>query len=280
MTQICVLGPNELNKDSRFRKDDQYIFYLLWQKEMQEISAGVYNLLKSTRQHAMPVGEFVDRVSTSDDEVEGDLSTIFQQMRGSKRYWFLRCSEVMCMVREYSSPTLFLTLSCAEYDSFDIATYLWKVNNVPDSYPIGKLCTEDPVSVSRKLSQKFHDFFQTCTVIIKGQVLGCVSHYFFKKEYQACGAPHYHILLWIDGTPVAGTDSNDEVLQWIQARITCRIPKDNSNPEMHQLVTKYQHHKCNSYCQRKNGILSSRDAGSDSHDRSVQQPHYCLWTNA
>ena len=108
----------------------------------------------------MPVGEFVDRVSTSDEEVEGNLNTIFQQMRGSKQYWFLRRSEVLCMVREYGSPTLFLTLSCAEYDSLDIAIYLRKVNNVPDSYPIGKLCTEDPVSASRKFSQIFHDFFQ------------------------------------------------------------------------------------------------------------------------
>ena len=35
-----------LNVDSRFRKDPQYVFYLLWQKEMRELSAGVYNLLK------------------------------------------------------------------------------------------------------------------------------------------------------------------------------------------------------------------------------------------
>ena len=131
------------------------------------------------------------RVSTSDEEVEGILSTIFQQMRGSKQYWFLRRSEVMCMVREYGSPTLFLTLSCAEYDSLDIATYLRKVNNVPDSYPIRKLCT---VSVSRNFSQKFRDFFQT--VIIKGQVLGCVSHYFFKKEYQACALSHTPVDRW------------------------------------------------------------------------------------
>ena len=32
-----------LNKDSRFRKDAQYVFYLLWQKEMRQLSAGVYN---------------------------------------------------------------------------------------------------------------------------------------------------------------------------------------------------------------------------------------------
>ena len=145
-----------------------------------------------------------------------------------------------------SRVTLFLTLSCAEYDSLDISTYLRKVNDVSDSYPNGKLCTEDPVSVSRKLSQKFHDFFQT--VILKGQVLGPVAHHFFKKEYQARGAPHYHILLWIEGAPVAGKDDDDVVLQWIQERITCRIPEEDSNPELHQLVTKYQYHKCNNYC--------------------------------
>ena len=118
------------------------IFSLLWQKETREISAGVYNLLKSTQQHAMPVGEFVDRVSAHDEEVEGNLNTVFQQMRGSKQFWFL-CR----MVREYGPPTLFLTLCCAEYNSLNIATYMRKINNVPDSYSIGKLCTEDPVSV-------------------------------------------------------------------------------------------------------------------------------------
>eukprot|EP00731_Ephydatia_muelleri_P010648 Em0005g1234a len=37
-----------LNKDPRFRKDPQYIFFLLWQQEMRQISAGIYNVLKST----------------------------------------------------------------------------------------------------------------------------------------------------------------------------------------------------------------------------------------
>ena len=123
------------------------------------------------------------------------------------------------MVREYCPPTLFLTLSCAEYNSLEIATYLRKVNDVSDSYPIGKLCTEDLISVSRIFSQKYHDFFRT--VILNGKALGSVAHYFCKTEYQARGAPHYHILLWIDGAPVAGKDDDDVVLQWIQERITC-----------------------------------------------------------
>lgn len=58
-------------------------------------------------------------------------------------------------------------------------------------------------------SLKFHAFFHT--VIIKGAVLGTVDHFYWKKEYQARGAPHYHILLWIRDAPVIGQDDPDEV---------------------------------------------------------------------
>ena len=106
--------------------------------------------------------------------------------------------------------------------------------------------------VSHKFSQNFHDFFKK--VILKGEVLGTVSHYIHKKEYQARGAPHYHILLRIEGDPVAGVDVDEVVLQWIQERITCHIPEPTINPELHQLVTKYLYHKCNKYCQRRKRV--------------------------
>ena len=43
-TRDIHISPSEivksrlLNKDGRFRKDDQYVFYLLWQKEMRELT--------------------------------------------------------------------------------------------------------------------------------------------------------------------------------------------------------------------------------------------------
>ena len=79
--------------------------------------------------------------------------------------------------------TLFLTFSCAEYESHDIIAYLRTVNNVPDSYN-GKLCTEVPVSVSRQFSNKFHAFYKK--VLLKGNVLGIVSHYFCKLSNYSC----------------------------------------------------------------------------------------------
>ena len=41
------------------------------------------------------------------------------------------------MIREYGSPTLSLTFSCAEYGSADIANYLRKINNVPLAIILG-----------------------------------------------------------------------------------------------------------------------------------------------
>ena len=68
------------------------------------------------------------------------------------------------------------------------------------------------VSVSRKFSLKFHAFFHT--VIMKGAVLGTVDHFYWKKEYQARGAPHYHILLWIRDAPVIILDSEKDYLSY------------------------------------------------------------------
>ena len=84
-----------------------------------------------------------------------------------------------------------------------------------------------------------------------------VAHFFYKKEYQACGAPHYHILLWIEDAPIAGRDEPEDVLWWIQNRITCHIPEEDSNPQLHQLVTKHQSHRCSGYCQRKKRVKST-----------------------
>ena len=122
------------------------------------------------------------------------------------------------MLREWGPPTLFLTLSCADYVSADIEQYLRKVNDVPPSYNIGKLCTEDPVSVSIKFSQTFHAFFKP---IINGGALGEVDHYFIKKGVSSSGSTTL---------PFPIVDPPEKVLAWIEKRITCRIPDKHKEP--------------------------------------------------
>ena len=65
-----------LNQDSPFWKNPQYVFYLLWQKELRELSAGVYNMLKSTRCQPVSAAVLLNQVNTSDEQLEGNLCTI------------------------------------------------------------------------------------------------------------------------------------------------------------------------------------------------------------
>ena len=98
-----------LNKNARFRKDPQYVFFLLWQKEMREISSGVYNLLKSTRRQRMSVSALLHSVDAHDKHLEANLSTMLQSVRGMKQFWYTKQSELRCMIHMWGSPTLFLT---------------------------------------------------------------------------------------------------------------------------------------------------------------------------
>ena len=86
------------------KEDPQYVFYLLWQKETRELSAGVYNLLKCTRSQHMSVSTLLNRVQVCNEHLEANLCTM--SVRGTKQYWFIRQSEVRCMIHEWGSPTL------------------------------------------------------------------------------------------------------------------------------------------------------------------------------
>ena len=52
-----------MNMDSRFRKNPESVFYYLWQKELRELSSGIYNVLKSSSRKSHTVKQFVDGIS-------------------------------------------------------------------------------------------------------------------------------------------------------------------------------------------------------------------------
>ena len=62
--------------------------------------------------------------------------------------------------------------------------------------------------------------------------------------------PHVHLILWIKDAPVLGEHSTEEVRKYIDSIITCSIPDKVASPTLHRLVTKFQTHKCNKYCQK------------------------------
>jgi predicted DNA-binding ribbon-helix-helix protein len=78
----------------------------LWQKEMRELNAGIFNLMKSARGGPMSVSSLIAKLDPADEHLESNLCSMLQAIRGTKQYWFQRQSEVKCMVREWGSPTI------------------------------------------------------------------------------------------------------------------------------------------------------------------------------
>ena len=57
---------------------------------------------------------------------------MLQSVWGTKQFWYLKKNDLLCMIREYRPPSLFLTLNCAEYECPEIFAYLLKVNQVSE----------------------------------------------------------------------------------------------------------------------------------------------------
>ena len=75
-----------MNSDSRFHKSPEFVFYYLWQKELRELSSGIYNVLKSSSRRSHTVKQFVDGINSSDAGIEANLSTVLQSVRGTKQF--------------------------------------------------------------------------------------------------------------------------------------------------------------------------------------------------
>ena len=118
---------------------------------------------KSNRIHQMTASSLLSNVQSNDEHLEANLCTMLQSLPGTKHYWFVRKSELMCTICEYGSPTLFLTFSCAEYESTIIANYL-KLNNIPPSYNTGKLCRRICIYLVRVITE--HGKYNTNMMII------------------------------------------------------------------------------------------------------------------
>ena len=65
---------------------------------------------------------------------------------------------------------------------------------------------------------------------MKGQVLGKVDHFYWKKEYQARGAPHYHVLLWIRDAPVI--DQDDPELGFRRGLLVIFLTRNPGGPNV------------------------------------------------
>ena len=142
----CIL----MSCDSRFRLNQQFIFYLLHQATLRQIASGIYHKLKVTKEK-LTAARCLQLLSR--DELEGNLTTIFSRLRNTEQYWIRPRNDLNCMTFHYGPATWFITLSLGEWLWEDLGAYL--LNPEMSDSTISELVVADPVSTSRFIDNKF-----------------------------------------------------------------------------------------------------------------------------
>ena len=197
-----------LSGKSEIRRNIQYIFYLLQVFERRLINQGVYHTLKNVKcLKGKTVGQLLQMLKEGNLNIEKNLNRVISKIPNSSSYWNGPRSQLKCLCEAKGPATFFITFSPAEYDWLDLLTYLIRHNpdlagdeNIPDA----SLSTMDPMLTSAFIHQRFQALHK---FILDSNILGKVTHWFYRIEYQSRGAPHFHCLFWIEGAPIIGKSS-------------------------------------------------------------------------
>lgn len=161
-------------KDSRFRFNQQYLFYLLNYANLRQVNAGIFYKLNVTNlNQKLTAQQYLEMIEKG--QLEGDLIEIFSRLRNTEQFWKKPRSDNMCMTRYYGPATWFLTISPSEWRWTDLEDYIKQING-----PLAKnKSTSELVAVatSRFIDIKFKSILEF--LISAEAPLGEIEHYFW-----------------------------------------------------------------------------------------------------
>jgi ATP-dependent DNA helicase PIF1 len=241
------------------RRNTQYIFSCLNNKDIRASESGMFASLNTFKAKNLTAKTFLENVDKEDPDVDKNLAMTMGAVRNSQEYWKKVCSKLGALNRHFGCFTFYGTMSPAEYHWTELHEFLIKCcSDLPNvnQLSLNELMEIEPLMVSYFFEQKMQTFWSKIILNNSGP-LGKVIAHFWRREYQMRGAPHIHYKLKIDGAPIYGVDSDEDVIKFIDKFITCRLPDKNTEPELYDLVIKYQLHKCTDSCLRKKNFRGS-----------------------
>ena len=181
---------------------------------------------------------------------------LLKEVRGTPAYWQKVHYEVLAMIRQLGISTWFLTLSAADMKWPEVIQIIARqYGTFLSEEEVSNLSWEEkcswlrrnPVTAARHFQYRL-DLFWNDFLKSKANPVGELVDYMIRIEFQARGSPHAHTILWIKDAPRFGTDSLEEVTQYINKYQTCSIPINDL--ELRDLV-QLQTHVHSSSCIRK-----------------------------
>ncbi|KAJ8388010.1 hypothetical protein AAFF_G00148010 [Aldrovandia affinis] len=121
-----------------------------------------------------------------------------------------------------------------------------------------EILRSNPVTVMRMFEKRV-DALMTDLILSPAQPIGPVEDYLFRVEFQARGSPHIHMVVWIEDAPgVQDPEDCPDVIEFIDRYITCQMPDEKADPELHKIVSEVQIHSRNHSKTCRKGNVSCR----------------------
>ena len=235
------------NKDPRFRRDSQWLFHAVNLKDIRAINAGMYTCMHLTTAARFSTARAVlaELPKGSESAIESHIKVMMGQLYGSSSYWNRVRGDAMAQERQFGPCHLFMTWNPAEWKWPELRAELIAMNPDLDIEKLeqGAASIIDPVTTAMHFNRRFSKGMGEI-VAPSGEegIFGEVEHYFWRLEFQARGAPHVHMKLWIKDAPIVGKNTVEEIIEWVNKRITCALPSAIKDPVVRKLVEDFQVH--------------------------------------
>ena len=243
--------------DRRAAQSVPNIFFKHKKLQMKQISDKVNLAVRRCKKRGQKITAAEARDSSYLDKLvnldEGYY--IFRQLRNSPAYLETRKKDIFAMIRQLSLPTWFMSLSAADTRWTDLLKMLAKMNDGIDYsekelenlswQEKTKLVQKDPVTCSRYFDHRVQEFLNT---VLKSscEPIGKLLDYFYRVEFQQRGSPHIHMLVWIENAPTLETNSEREIVQFVDKYLKC-----NTDNEKTANLVGLQSHKHSRTCRKK-----------------------------
>lgn len=221
-----------LYKDGRFAKDPRFRFFLLnSQMRWQALNLGNVFVKKNEMFSHMSVLQLKQHLE-SNPNVISQIMFYSSRLRSTNAYWRSRCSELLDLVSQLGPPTIFFTISCADFHWKN----LWRLLGYSDpsqltSQDKARIITENPLIVSNFFKVRSDVFLKKC--FFKHFK---VKDYWYRIEYQNRGSPHIHGVAWLPDAPDVRNLSTDEDKEkarlYFDNLITCINPDISFMPSL------------------------------------------------
>ena len=224
--------------DPKFRNDFSYIFFLLLVKELILLKRCKTTYLRQARK--LPNLSKNDIINIDNENLTryNRSYEVFKNVRGTSMYYEQAKKNLMAILRQNGCPSLFLTLSCAEYDwpellkeiveTVERRTVTKEYINSLSEKEKKRLISENVVQTSIHFQKRIDKLFALMKYdFFKGaENTYHISSYYYRVEFQQRGAPHIHALVWLK-------NQNDEDAPnfWINSNEPEEF--ETSNTEMH-----------------------------------------------